>query len=125
MNFKALKNGHPSHYIHRFEVWRRQNKRSATGRVEKGSEEKTELTVRDGILAEASIQTRQAWEGNQHPITHTIVSYDRPPGQIVEKDLLVMQGGKRKFQVQGLENPGGNGMYTIYYVLERKDTYGS
>ena len=66
---------------------------------------------------------RHRWERppckkiRQHPITHTIV--DRGHPKAVETDQLTC--GNRKFYVQGVDEPGQLGLYTIYYVEERAD----
>ncbi len=125
MNFKGYGNGRPGQYMHEFTVFRRQNKKTDTGRVAKDCEMKTPFVIPDGILAEASQREKEAWEQNQHPITHTVVSYQPPPG-VREKDVLVLMDGRgRRFQVQGIVNPAGNSLYSIYYVLERMDVYGN
>ena len=125
MTFKGYGNGRPGQYMHEFTVFRRQNKKTDTGRVAKDYEMKTPFVIPDGILAEASQQEKEAWEQNQHPITHTVVSYQPPPG-VREKDVLVLMDGRgRRFQVQGIVNPAGNSLYSIYYVLERMDVYGN
>lgn len=125
MKFKGYGNGRPGQYMHEFTVFRRQNKKTDTGRVAKDYEMKIPFVIPDGILAEASQQEKEAWEQNQHPITHTVVSYQPPPG-VREKDVLVLMDGRgRRFQVQGIVNPAGNSLYSIYYVLERMDVYGN
>lgn len=125
MNFKGYGNGRPSQYTHEFTVFRRKNKVTAAGRVAKDCEMKTPFVIPDGILAEASQKEQEAWAQNQHPITHTVVSYQPSPG-VREKDVLVLMDGRgRRFQVQGIVNPAGNSLYAIYYVLERMDVYGN
>ncbi len=123
MNFKGYGNSRPEKYMHVFLVFRRQNKKTASGRVMKDGEYQTPFVIPDGILAEVSQKEKEEWEQNQHPITHTVVSY-QPLPDVREKDVLVMKEGGRKYQVQGMENPGGTGCQTIYYVLERRDVYG-
>lgn len=123
MNFKGYGNSRPEKYMHTFFVFRRKNRKTASGRVMKDVEYQTPFVIPDGILAEASQKEKEEWEQNQHPITHTVVSY-QPPPDVREKDVLVMKEDGRKYQVQGMENPGGTGCQTIYYVLERRDVYG-
>ena len=69
------------------------------------------------VLAQATPQEKARWEQIQHPITHTIV--DRGHPKAVETDQLTC--GNRKFYVQGVDEPGQLGLYTIYYVEERAD----
>lgn len=124
MNFKGYGNSRPEKYMHTFFVFRRKNRKTASGRVMKDAEYQTPFVIPDGILAEASQKEKEEWEQNQHPITHTVVSY-QPPPDVREKDVLVMKEDGHKYQVQGMENPGGTGCQTIYYVLERMDVYGN
>lgn len=70
------------------------------------------------VLAQATPQEKARWEQIQHPITHTIV--DRGHPKAAETDQLTC--GNRKFYVQGVDEPGQLGLYTIYYVEERKST---
>ena len=67
MNFKGYGNGQPGQYTHEFTVFRRKNKKTATGRVAKDCEMKTPFVIPDGILAEASQKEQEAWAQNQHP----------------------------------------------------------
>ena len=69
------------------------------------------------VLAQATPQEKARWEQIQHPITHTIV--DRGHPKAAETDQLTC--GNRKFYVQGVDEPGQLGLYTIYYVEERAD----
>ena len=69
------------------------------------------------VLAQATPQEKARWEQIQHPITH-----DCGPGatrKAAETDQLTC--GNRKFYVQGVDEPGQLGLYTIYYVEERAD----
>lgn len=70
-----------------------------------------------GALAEADDKQKVRWKQLQHPISHTIVQNGRPKAKA--EDKLVM--GDRIFLVQGIDEPGGLGICTIYYVEERKD----
>lgn len=117
---KIVSLGRPYQYMHSFTVMHKKNKKAADGMVLKAKEIDTPDLIPDGILAEADEKTKERWKQNQHPITHTIVSY-HPIVKVKEKDILKMEGSERRFLVQGIEDPGGTGQFAIYYVLERRD----
>ena len=70
-----------------------------------------------GALAEADDKQKMRWEQLQHPVTHTIVQGGEPKAKAEDKLVL----GSRVFLIQGVDEPGGLGICTIYYVEERKD----
>lgn len=86
------------------------------GRPSKTYDTENAVMIR-AILAQATPQEKSRWEQIQHPITHTIVGRGKPKAQ--END--VMTCGARKFFVQGVDEPGQLGLYSIYYVEERQD----
>lgn len=86
------------------------------GRVSKSNDTENAVMIH-AVLAQATPQEKARWEQIQHPITHTIV--DKGPKKAAENDLLTC--GNRKFYVQGVDEPGQLGLYSIYYVEERKD----
>lgn len=69
------------------------------------------------VLAQATPQEKARWEQIQHPITHTLVDRGRPKAET--GDMLMC--GNRHFYIQGVDEPGQLGLYTIYYVEERID----
>lgn len=86
------------------------------GRAAKGYDTENAVMIH-AVLAQATPQEKSRWEQIQHPITHTIV--DRGTLKAKENDILTC--GNRKFFVQGVDEPGQLGLYSIYYVEERKD----
>lgn len=124
MRMRGLGSARPHQYTHVFSVLRRKNKVAPGGTVVKDREAETEEVIPDGILAEADEKAKEMWKQNQHPISHTIVSY-HPVAKVREKDILILGGSERRFQVQGLDDPGGTGQFAIYYVLERRDVDGN
>lgn len=70
-----------------------------------------------GVLTEADNKQKMRWEQLQHPISHTIVQSGRPHAKAEDKLIL----GERIFLVQGVDEAGGLGICTIYYVEERMD----
>jgi hypothetical protein len=69
------------------------------------------------VLAEAKPQEKERWRQLQHPISHTIVQKGAPKAST--EDRLVF--GERIFFIQGIDEPGALGLWTIYYVEERFD----
>lgn len=117
---KIVSLGRPHQYMHPFIVLHKRNKKAADGMVLKSKETDTPDMIPDGILAEADEKTKERWKQNQHPITHTIVSY-HPIVKVHEKDILKLEDSDRRFLVQGIGDPAGTGQFAIYYVLERRD----
>ena len=71
----------------------------------------------NAVLAEARPEEKERWKQLQHPISHTIVQKGRPKAAV--EDRLVL--GNRMFYIQGIDEPGALGLWTIYYVEERFD----
>lgn len=69
------------------------------------------------VFAQATPQEKARWKQIQHPITHTLVDRGKPKAKT--GDMLM--SGNRRFFIQGVDEPGQLGLYTIYYVEERKD----
>lgn len=69
------------------------------------------------ILAEAKPEEKERWRQLQHPISHTIVQKGTP--KAAAEDRLAF--GNRMFFIQGVDEPGALGLWTIYYVEERFD----
>lgn len=74
-----------------------------------------------GVLAEAKPAEMERFKQLDHPITHTITQRGRPKAQA--KDRLIH--GSRLFYVQGVDEPGELGLWTIYYAEERSDVDGN
>lgn len=72
------------------------------------------------VLAEAKPTEIERFRQIDHPITHTITQQGRPKAKA--KDRLIHDG--RIFYVQGVDNPGDLGLWTIYYAEERSDVDG-
>lgn len=94
----------------------------SAGRVNKNGRASKDYDVDNAhlfraILAEAKPHEKERWLQMQHPISHTIVARGAPKAKT--SDLLTC--GKRKFFVQGFDNCGELGLYTIYYCEERLD----
>ena len=72
------------------------------------------------VLAEAKPTEIERFRQLNHPITHTITQQGRPRAK--PKDRLIHGG--RIFYVQGVDEPGELGLWTIYYAEERIDVDG-
>ena len=70
-----------------------------------------------GCLADATREDRERWGQLQHPITHTIVQRGRPKAKAENKLVL----GERVFIIRAVDDCGGLGLTTIYFVEERMD----
>jgi len=92
---------------------------STRGRARSEYDGETEERIR-GVLAEAKPVEKERWRQLQHPISHTITQKWRP--QAEAEDRLIL--GERMFFIQGVDEPGAIGLWTIYYVEERFDGNG-
>lgn len=73
------------------------------------------------ILAEADPREKERWRQLSHPISHTIVHKGSPMANT--EDRLIFGG--RMFYIQGIDEPGSLGLWTIYYAEERFDCHGN
>lgn len=69
------------------------------------------------VLAEATPQEKERWRQMQHPISHTITQRGKPKVEVEDRLIL----GERMFFIQGVDEPGALGLWTIYYAEERFD----
>jgi len=69
-----------------------------------------------GALSNADPREQEKYKQMQHPITHTIAQ--RGTAKAKAEDRLVRDG--RKYYVQGVNDPGDLGLWTVYYVEERE-----
>ncbi len=72
------------------------------------------------ILTDATTSEKEQYNRLSHPITHTITHRGAPVAE--EEDFLILDN--RFFYIQGVENPGGLNLWTIYNVEERQDFNG-
>ena len=115
--FRALLR--PGQGFKTFLILRRAGKVTQTGRPVTGALEPNGAFY--GMLTQASPREVEQWKQNGHPITHTIVQHRAPP-RAAETDVLELEdGGKRRFLVQGVQDPGELGHFLVYRVEERKD----
>ena len=75
-----------------------------------------------GILSQSTQKEQEQWKQNGHPITHTIVQRGSENRANATDILQIVEfGSPRIFLVQGFEDPGELGHFTIYHVQERDD----
>lgn len=86
------------------------------GKVRTGYKTEEAILIH-AVLANATPKEIERWEQIQHPITHVIVDRGKPKA----KEGALLTSGDRKFYVQGVDEPGQLGLYSIYYVEERRD----
>lgn len=101
-----------------FHVLSRTGTKTPTGRPVTGEIEERGIVV--GIISQASQKQIEQWKQNGHPISHTIVERGTF-NQAKATDILQLDGTNRRFLVQGRQDPGELGHFTIYYVDERMD----
>ena len=73
-----------------------------------------------GCLAEADPKEVMNWQQLQTPITHTIVQKGIPKAEKGQRLRL----RERTFDIKAVDDCGGLGISTIYYVEERRDING-
>lgn len=72
-----------------------------------------------GVLSNAKTSEIMHWKSLSHPVTHTIVQhYGEPSAK--PGDRLVHDN--RYFYVQGVDEVSMLGVFTLYYVEERRDS---
>lgn len=71
------------------------------------------------ILCGATSEQKLQYQQMNHPISHTISHEGKPIAK--EGDRLVLKN--RAFYVQGVDDPGDLGIWTLYYCEERSDTH--
>ena len=99
-----------------FIIEKKSEGKTARGRVTTDYQNSTGDRL-SAVLADATPEERERWDQQQHPITHTLTQRGKP--QAEEGDRLVF--GNRLFYIQGVEEPGSLGIWTIYYAQERSD----
>ena len=70
-----------------------------------------------GCLADATTETAKNKSTEDHTVTHTIVQRGTPLAKKTDKLVL----GNRVFYVVAVDDTGGLGISTLYYVEERDD----
>lgn len=101
-----------------FAVLRRQGGKTETGRPYTGNLAPAGTII--GIISQASQTEKEQWKQSGHPITHTIVQRGAKC-RAIPTDVLELPSTDRRFLVQGVQDPGELGHFTIYHVEERAD----
>lgn len=101
-----------------FAIERKKDGPAAHGRFASGYEDRGESL--NGSLAEAKPEEIERFRQIGHPVSHTIVQRGRRVA--AEGDRLRRNGCF--YYVQGVDDPGGLGLWTIYYAEERRDADG-
>lgn len=106
-----------------FTVLRRIGTVTATGRPVTGTFEEAGEII--GMISQASQREIEQWKQNGHPITHTIVqrgtTNQAKPTDVMQLVDPVNPEITRRFLVQGVQDPGEIGHFTVYHVEERED----
>lgn len=69
------------------------------------------------VLAQATPEEKELYRQRAHPISHTLTQRGRPVARV--GDRLIH--GARIFIIQGVDEPGELGLWTIYYAKEQGD----
>ena len=110
----------PGQGFRKFTVMRRGGNLTETGRPITGK-----MTICGeiiGIISQASQKEQEQWKQSGHPISHTIVQRGTAY-RAKATDVLAIgsPNGNRYFLVQGVQDPGELGHFTVYHVEERED----
>ncbi len=108
----------PGNLFKDFRVEKKEIAINFRGRPKGGYEESGDFLK--AVLAKASPEEKERWKQMQHPISHTVVQKGSPKAN--PEDRLIL--GNRVFLIQGLDELGSLGLWTIYYVEERFDVRG-
>lgn len=108
----------PGNLFKDFRVEKKEIAINSRGRPKGGYEESGDFLK--AVLAKASPEEKERWKQMQHPISHTVVQKGSPKAN--PEDRLIL--GNRIFLIQGLDELGSLGLWTIYYVEERFDVRG-
>ena len=101
-----------------FTVLRKKGGTTTTGRAKTTSLSPDGEII--GIISQASQNEIEQWKQNGHPISHTIVQRGIA-NRAEATDVLELKGTNRRFYIQGVQDPGELGHFTVYKVEERKD----
>lgn len=92
---------------------------SSRGRAKKNYDKDLGVSIQ-AVLAEAKPDEKERWKQLQHPISHTITQKGKPKANAGDRLIF----GERIFYIQGVDEPGALGLWTIYYADERMDGHG-
>lgn len=106
----------PGNLFKDFIIEKNSQKVTSTGRVA-NCHSGDGANIIKGCLAEASDEDRTNHSQKEHIVTHTIVQSGSPKAK--RADRLVL--GERIFYIVNIDDAGGLGISTIYYVEERRD----
>lgn len=76
-------------------------------------------TLMKAILCGATPEQKLQYQQLEHPISHVISHRGKPKAK--EGDRLIM--ADKTFYVQGVDDPGDQGLWTLYYCEERSDAH--
>ncbi len=91
---------------------------STRGRAKESYGEKPPIFIH-AILCGATPEQKLQYQQMEHPISHVISHEGKPKAK--EGDRLILKD--RAFYVQGVDDPGDLGIWTLYYCEERSDTH--
>lgn len=104
----------PGNDLKHFEAYRKGSHQDTKGAITNAAGP-TKLGEFDAVIATADPTEIERWLQNKHPISHTVVL--QGVSQATGGDYLSFGG--RKFYIQGKDNPGELGFWTIFYCNEQ------
>ena len=105
----------PGMQIKDLEIYRKKQTTDAKGRVTY-IDELERIGYLQGSISQASQKEIERWHRQEHPITHTIVTRFRT---IAKAEDIIKTCDGRKFYIQGKDDPGELGIYSVLYCQER------
>lgn len=91
---------------------------TARGRTKEAYTEQPDGFIH-AILCGATTEQKLQYQQMEHPISHVISHEGKPRAKA--GDRLILEN--RTFYVQGVDDPGDLGIWTLYYCEERSDTH--
>lgn len=116
MNNTRMMYVRPGNLFKDFIIEKNSPKVTSTGRVA-NSHFGDGTNILKGCLAAATDEERTNHSQKDHIVTHTIVQAGSPKAKRTDKLVL----GERVFYIVNMDDAGGLGISTIYYVEERRD----
>ena len=90
---------------------------NSRGRVKEGFG--TDPVYIHAVLCGATTEQKLQYQQMEHPISHVISHEGKPVAKT--GDRLIH--GDRAFYVQGVDDPGDLGLWSLYYCEERSDAH--
>lgn len=107
----------PGQQFKKFNILKAGTHKDAKGRVSNSADPQAAGAFQ-ATLADASQQEKERYDRMNHPITHQIIQ-EGTSTAVAGDFLSLTEKPDRRFYIQGIDNPGELGLWTIYSVQER------